>query len=89
MIMPEMKHVIKYAIQLEIDHIETFTGYMGDKVLKITTQSMETVTLIRAFLEKMDLTYKFDPHNETSIKQENYYIYVGVEDPSMLRLKRV
>ncbi len=88
--MPEMKKVIKYAIELDIEQIETFTGYMGDKVLKITTPSMTTVDLIRAFLENMELTYKFDPEYKTSSKQDHkYLIFVGVEDPSMLRLKKV
>ena len=90
MILPEMKKVIKYAIELDIAHIETFTGYMGDKVLKISTPSMTAVDLIRKFLENMDLTYKFDPEYKTSSKQDNKYeIFVGVEDPSMLRLKKV
>ena len=90
MIMPEMKKVIKYAIELDIAHIETFTGYMGDKVLKISTPSMTSVELIRKFLENMELTYKFDPEYKTSVKQDHMYlIFVGVEDPSMLRLKRV
>ena len=85
-----MKRVIKYTIELDITHIETFTGYMGDKVLKITTPSMTTVDLIRKFLDNMELTYKFDPEYKTSAKQDNQYlIFVGVEDPSMLRLKRV
>ena len=90
MILPEMKKVIKYSIELDIEHIETFTGYMGDKVLKITTPSMTTVDLIRKFLENMDLTYKFDPEHKTSLKHDDkYLIFVGVEDPSMLRLKKV
>ena len=41
MFVRDMKSIIKYAIELDIDYLETFLGYEGDNVLKVTTRSAE------------------------------------------------
>lgn len=89
MLLQEMKSIIKYAIELDIDHLETFLGYEGDKVLKITASNNRSTDLLKKYLENMGLEYKFEPKFETSAKnKEKFLIFVGVEDPSMIRLRR-
>ena len=89
MLLQEMKGIIKYAIELDIDHLETFLGYEGDKVLKITASNVKSTEFLRKYLDNMGLEYKFEPKFETSAKnKEKFLIFVGVEDPSMIRLKK-
>ena len=45
MFVRDMKSIIKYAIELDIDYLETFLGYEGDNVLKITTRSADATKL--------------------------------------------
>lgn len=87
MIVTKMKKLIKYAIELDIDYIETFLGYEGDSVLKITTRSNSTVEAMKKFLDNIDLAYKSD-FNISDGRGVTYCIYVGVEDPSVFKLKR-
>jgi len=87
MFVRDMKSIIKYAIELDIDYLETFTGYEGDNVLKITTRSAETTKLIEAYISNLGLEYK----SEFDISGKNggtHNVYVGVEDPSVFKLKR-
>lgn len=87
MLLEKMRSVIKYAIDLDIDYLETFVGYEGDKVLKITTKSQHVIDLIEAYLKKINLEYKseFDISGQHG---SSYNLYVGVEDPSIFRLKK-
>ncbi len=82
-----MKQLIKYAIELDIDYLETFLGYEGDNVLKITTRNKETLEAMEEFLKNIDLKYKtdFDISAGTS---GGHVIYIGVEDPSLFKLKK-
>ncbi|WP_304546035.1 hypothetical protein [Sulfurimonas microaerophilic] len=87
MIVKKMKQLIKYAIELDIDYLETFLGYEGDNVLKITTRNKETLEAMEEFLKNIDLKYKtdFDISAGTS---GGHVIYIGVEDPSLFKLKK-
>lgn len=84
MFVRDMKSIIKYVIELDIDYLETFLGYEGDNVLKVTTRSTEVTKLIEAYISNVGLEYKteFDASDGTHI------IFVGVEDPSVFKLKR-
>ncbi len=86
MLLRNIKSVIKYAIELDIEYIETFLGYDGDNVLKITTKKESVIRLLRSYLDNLDLEYK---HNyELSAKDGGMYnIFVGVEDPTVFKLK--
>jgi len=86
MLQESMKSVIKYAIELDIDYIESFLGYEGDKVLEITTKSKDVVELIESYAKNLDL----DSKHEYEISGEHgpcYNIFIGVEDPSVFKLK--
>ena len=52
MFVQEMKNIIKYAIELDIDCLESFLGYEGDKVLKIITQHEDVINLLEAYIKK-------------------------------------
>jgi hypothetical protein len=87
MLQAEMKSVIKYAIELDIDYLESFLGYEGDKVLKITTKSKAVVDLIESYVKNLDLECK----HEYQISGEHgpgYHLFIGVEDTSVFKLKR-
>lgn len=83
MLLKEMKDVIKYAIELDIEYLETFLGYEGDKVLKVISKSGDVINKIGAYLENMGLTYKA----EYNVDTQRHELFVGVEDPSVFKLK--
>jgi len=87
MLQAEMKSIIKYVIELDIDYLESFLGYEGDKVLKITTKSKAVVDLIESYVKNLDLDCK----HEYEISGEHgagYNLFIGVEDTSVFKLKR-
>ncbi|MEA3331600.1 MAG: hypothetical protein U9Q29_07915 [Campylobacterota bacterium] len=86
MLLDEIKNTIKYAVELDIDYLEVFLGYKGDKVLRITTRSQHVIGLLETYLENLDLEYKSE--FEISGKyNSSYNLYVGVEDSSIFHLK--
>lgn len=87
MLLEKMKSIIKYAIELDIDYLESFLGYEGDKVLRITTKSKTAVDLIKSYIESLDLDYKSE-YQMSGKHDASYNIFVGVEDSSVFKLKR-
>jgi hypothetical protein len=87
MIQAKMKSVIKYAIELDIDYIESFLGYEGDKVLKIITKSKEVVDLIESYAKNLDLDSKFE-YEFSGEHGPGYNLFIGVEDTSVFKLKK-
>ena len=83
MLLEEIKNVIKYVIELDIDYLETFLGYEGDKVIKVTTKTKDTVELIKSYLDNLGLKYKVEYKYESG-----YFFYVGIEEPDFFQLKR-
>ncbi len=87
MLQTNMKSVIKYAIELDIDYIESFLGYEGDKVLKITTKSKAVVDLIELYAKNLDLDCKYE-YEISGEHGPGYHLFIGVEDSSVFKLKR-
>ena len=85
MLLEKMKNVIKYAIELDITYLETFLGYEGDKVIKITTKHQEVVDKIEAYLRKSQLDFK----SEYEVSGQEFHIFVGVHDDSIFGLKKI
>lgn len=86
MLQENMKRIIKYAIELDIDYIESFLGYEGDKVLELVTKKKEVVDLIESYANNLGLESKHE--YEISGKHgPSYNIFIGVEDPSVFKLK--
>lgn len=87
MFVTELKNIIKYAIELDIEYIETFLGYEGDNVLKITTKSDNSIKLLEKFIKNMGLAYKSE-YDKSGHHSGSFILYVGVEDSSVFKLKR-
>ena len=87
MFVSDMKNIIKYAIELDIDYLESFLGYEGDKVLKIITKHEEVIKLLETYIKNLDLNCKseYEVHGEHGAR---YNLYVGVEDSSVYHFKR-
>ena len=88
MILDRMKNVIKYVIELDIDYLEIFMGYKGDKVLKITSHSQAAIDKIEAYLDNMELEYKSE-FDVSGRYNASYNLFVVVEDSSIFQLKRM
>lgn len=86
MLQANMKSVIKYAIELDIDYLESFLGYEGDKVLEFITKKKEVVDLIEAYAKNLDLDCKVEFEIAGKFGAA-YSIFIGVEDPSVFKLK--
>lgn len=87
MLVRNMKNLIKYAIELDIDYLETFLGYQGDKVLKIITKNKSDVEHIKKFADNLELNYKVSLDDSSGV-YGTYIIYIGVEDESIFKIKR-
>ena len=49
-----MKMLIKYALELDIDGIRTFDGYLGGDILAFKSTSRDTITKIKNFCHKLE-----------------------------------
>lgn len=79
--------MIKYVVDLDIDYLETFLGYEGDKVLKITTKNQDTVHLIEKYAKEIALDCRTE-FESSGAHKNSYALYMGVEDSSIYKLKR-
>ncbi len=87
MLLTEMKTIIKYVIELDINYLETFLGYEGDNVLKIVTENANTLKQIKSFLDNLGLEYKSD-YQIYGRHVGSHILFVGVEDENIFKLKR-
>ena len=87
MLQANMKSIIKYAIELDIDYIESFLGYEGDKVLEFITKKKEVVDLIETYVKNLGLDCKVE-YEITGKYGPGYKMFIGVEDPSIFKLKK-
>lgn len=80
----ERKEMIRYALDLDIDDINTYSGYRGDLIVKFTTKDMHTVVAIRKYAMTLDL-------KEVVVKQNphllEYEIYCVTPDAEVYHLK--
>jgi len=86
MLIDTMKSLIKYAIELDIDYLEIFLGYEGDKVLHIITGSKNVVALINSYAKNLDLDCK-DEYDLSGKYGAAFNLYIGVEDSSVYKFK--
>jgi len=57
MFLPDMKMLIKYSLELDIDSLETKEGYAGAPILRISTKNIDTKEKIIKFLQKSGIEY--------------------------------
>jgi hypothetical protein len=84
MMQTERKQIIQYALDFDIDDINTYAGYKGDLIVKITTKDIHTVAAIRQFTDELDLkevVVKQNPHIE------EYEIFCVTPDKEVYHLK--
>lgn len=61
----ERKQIIRFALDFDIDNINTYAGYKGDLIVKITTRDIHAVASIRHFADELELkevVVKQNPH---------------------------
>lgn len=80
----ERKQVIHYALQYDIDDINTYSGYKGDLIVKISSKDKNAVIEIRRFALSQGMS-------EVVIKQNphllNYEVYCISHDENVYGLK--
>ncbi|MDD2267168.1 hypothetical protein [Sulfuricurvum sp.] len=80
----ERKQIIRYALDYDIQDINTYSGYKGDLIVKIATKDMKAVVAIRKFA--MDLSIK-----EVVVKQnahlEQFEVFCVTPDKDVYHLK--
>ncbi|MDO9207130.1 MAG: hypothetical protein Q7T91_02650 [Sulfuricurvum sp.] len=80
----ERKKLIRYALDFEIENINTYSGYKGDLIVKITTKEKEAVIAIRKFALSIGI-------KEVVIKQnsniEQFEIFCITSDENVYDLK--
>ncbi|WP_455756078.1 hypothetical protein [Sulfurimonas sp.] len=86
MVLREIKAIVKYAMELDIRHFESFRGYKGDSVVKITADNSSTLDLIEKFAENMDGTIKRD-FELTGGYPGSHNIYIGFVNEDIFQLK--
>lgn len=61
----ERKKIIQFALNYDIDDINTYAGYKGDLILKIVSKDIDTIAEIQKFantLGILDVVVKHNPH---------------------------
>jgi hypothetical protein len=85
---PERKKLIQYALDFDIENINTYSGYKGDLIVKITTKEKEAVLAIRKFAFSIgikDVVIKQNPN----IEQFEIYCITSDENVYDLKIKEL
>ncbi len=80
----ERKKIIRYALDFNIQDVNTYSGYKGDLVLKITTKEKDAVLAIRKFALQegvLEVAVKQNPH------LQNFEIYCITKDENVYNVK--
>lgn len=78
------KDIIRYALGYKIENINTYGGYKGDLVLKISSRDVESVAAIQRYASKLnlvDLVVKNNPNLGV------YEIFCITKDEQVYELK--
>lgn len=78
------KRIIEHALQYEIEDINTYSGYKGDLILKITTKEKASMMAIRAFALDLGVLEVVLKHNPDTLIFE---IYCVTEDANVYTIK--
>lgn len=80
----ERKKIIQFALEQNIDDINTYSGYKGDLIVKISSKDKNAVVEIRRFalsLGVKEVVIKQNPHLLT------YEVYCVTHDENVYQLK--
>jgi hypothetical protein len=59
------KQIIRFALDYEIEEINTYAGYKGDLVVKIVSKDIDAIAEIQKYantLDILDVVVKHNPH---------------------------
>jgi hypothetical protein len=61
----ERKEIIRFALDHEIEEVNTYAGYKGDLIVKIISKDIDAIAKIQKFangLDILDVVVKHNPH---------------------------
>lgn len=78
------KQIIRFALELEIDSVNTYAGYKGDLIVKILTKNKNDVLEIRKnaiALEAKEVVIK------EKLDTKQFEVYCVIDDHGMYNLR--
>ena len=80
----ERKQIIQHALNYNIENVNTYSGYKGDLIVKITTKEKEAMMEIRRFALALGIL-------EVAVKQNpnlvEYEVYCVTKDDNVYEIK--
>jgi hypothetical protein len=86
MLLANLKSVINYTIELNMDYLEIFLGYEGVQVLYITTGRKEVVVLVKAYAKTLNLEC-ISEYDVSGKYGAAHNLYIGEEASSIYKFK--
>ena len=80
----ERKQIISHALKYNIDNINTYGGYKGDLIVKITTKDKEVMMEIRRYALSLGILEVVVKHNPNIVAFE---IYCVTKDEDVYNIK--
>lgn len=80
----ERNKIIRYALDFYIEDVNTYAGYKGDLIVKITTKDKDAVIAIRKYALSLGVKDIVVKHNPNLIV---YEVYCVTEDESVYHVK--
>ena len=78
------KKIIQQALEYEIEDINTYSGYKGDLIVKITTKDRPAMMAIRKFALELDILEVVLKHYAGN---DLYEVYCVTQDDKVYNLK--
>jgi len=81
-----VKALLKYAMELDIIHLETFTGYKGDTVIKLILEKSDDIPKLVKFAKNMGLDSRQDYQLDGRYSGA-YTLFIAMEHKDIYQLK--
>ncbi len=75
----EQTKIIRYALDFHIEDVNTYSGYKGDLVVKITTKDKDVVSAIRKYGLSLGIEDIVVKHNPNLLLYELYCVTTNEE----------
>lgn len=70
----ERNKIIRYALDFNIEDVNTYSGYKGDLIVKITTKDKDVVIAIRKYAISLGVEDVVVKHNPNLVLYELYCV---------------
>ncbi len=80
----ERKKIIQFALNYDIEEINTYAGYKGDLILKIVSKDIEAIAEIQKYANSLDILDVVVKNNPNLMI---YEIFCVTQDKEVYRLK--